>query len=71
MHSPLRQVIKETDDTYKVNYTIEKIADKWLISDSALVKTTEKATDRSGAQKNTQAKTAAEKATKPGNKNAH
>lgn len=30
-------VIKETDDTYKVNYTVEKIGGRWLITDSALL----------------------------------
>ncbi len=33
-----KQVLKETDDTYKVNYTIEKIGEHWLITDSALIK---------------------------------
>lgn len=31
------QVLKEADDRYTVNYTIEKINDKWMISDSALL----------------------------------
>ncbi len=31
------QVLKESDDTYKVNYTIEKIGGRWLITDSALL----------------------------------
>lgn len=30
------QTLKDTDDTYKVNYTIEKVGDKWFITDSAL-----------------------------------
>lgn len=34
---PTGQVIKDSDDVYNVNYTIEKVADKWLISDSAIV----------------------------------
>jgi hypothetical protein len=33
------KVLKETSDTYKVNYTIEKVGDKWLITDSAIVPT--------------------------------
>jgi hypothetical protein len=41
------QTIKDTDDTYKVNYTIEKIGGKWLITDSSLTKTTvEKNSDK-------------------------
>lgn len=31
------KVLKESTDTYKVNYTIEKIQDRWLISDSAII----------------------------------
>lgn len=31
------QVVKEGEDTYNVNYTIEKIGDKWFISDSAII----------------------------------
>jgi len=31
------QVIKETDDSYKVNYTVEKINGNWFITDSAFV----------------------------------
>ncbi len=30
-------VLKEVDDKYVVNYTIEKVNDKWMISDSKLV----------------------------------
>ncbi len=30
-------VLKEVDDKYTVNYTIEKINDKWMITDSAVV----------------------------------
>lgn len=30
-------VLKEVDDGYKVNYTVEKVGDKWLISDSAII----------------------------------
>lgn len=35
------KVLKETSDTYKVNYTIEKVGDKWLITDSAIVPATQ------------------------------
>jgi hypothetical protein len=31
------KVIKESSDTYNVNYTVEKIDDRWLITDSAIV----------------------------------
>jgi hypothetical protein len=31
------QVLKDAEDTYHVNYTIEKIADKWFISDSTVL----------------------------------
>lgn len=31
------KVLKEGDDTYNVNYTIEKIGDKYFISDSAVI----------------------------------
>jgi hypothetical protein len=34
------QTLKETDDTYKVNYTIEKVGERWFITDSALVTNT-------------------------------
>lgn len=37
------QVLKEGEDTYNVNYTIEKIDDKWFISDSAVINTPPKA----------------------------
>lgn len=37
MDEPTGQVIKDSEDTYNVNYTIEKSGDKWLISDSAIV----------------------------------
>jgi len=30
--------LKQSDDTYKVNYTVEKIGSHWLISDFALIK---------------------------------
>ncbi len=30
-------VLKEVDDKYTVNYTIEKVNDKWMISDSSVV----------------------------------
>jgi len=33
-----KQQLKETDDTYKVNYTVEKIGSHWLITDSILIK---------------------------------
>lgn len=33
------QVLKEVDDKYTVNYTIEKVGDKWMITDSALLAT--------------------------------
>jgi hypothetical protein len=32
------KALKQSDDTYKVNYTIEKIGSHWLISDFALIK---------------------------------
>lgn len=31
------QVLKNITDTYKVNYTVEKTGDKWLITDSAVI----------------------------------
>lgn len=31
------QIIKDTLDTYNVNYTVEKVADRWYITDSAIV----------------------------------
>jgi hypothetical protein len=34
------QVIKESDDTYKVRYVVERADDRWVISDSALIKPT-------------------------------
>lgn len=34
---PTGKVLKEVDDVNKVNYTIEKIAGKWVITDSALL----------------------------------
>ncbi len=37
------QTLKDTDDTYKVNYTVEKVGEKWLITDSALVSATSSA----------------------------
>ena len=37
MDEPTGQVIKDSEDTYNVNYTIEKSGDKWLISDSSIV----------------------------------
>jgi len=33
------KTIKITDDTYNVNYTVEKVGDRWFISDSALANT--------------------------------
>ncbi len=39
MNETSGQIGKESDDIYKVNYTIEKIGEHWLIIDSALVKT--------------------------------
>lgn len=32
------KLIKESDDTYDVNYTIEKVNDRWYISDSEVLK---------------------------------
>lgn len=40
-------VLKEVDDKYTVNYTIEKINDKWVISDSAVLPNTQSARDAS------------------------
>ncbi len=37
MDEPTGQVIKDSEDTYNVNYTIERSGDKWLISDSSIV----------------------------------
>lgn len=37
MDEPTGQVIKDSDESYNVNYTIEKSGDKWLISDSAII----------------------------------
>lgn len=34
------QTLKETDDTYKVNYTLERLGDRWFITDSAIVAAT-------------------------------
>jgi len=33
------QVLKDSEDTYKVTYTVEKIQDRWFITDSAIVST--------------------------------
>lgn len=30
-------VVKESEDSYNVNYTIEKVGDQWFISDSAVI----------------------------------
>jgi hypothetical protein len=47
------QAVKDTDDTYKVNYTIEKIGGKWLITDSSVIKTTvEKNSDKPATKTN-------------------
>lgn len=47
------QVIKETDDSYKVNYTVEKINGEWFITDSAFVdKSTTPAASRPQAKPN-------------------
>lgn len=40
MDEATNQVLKETDDTYNVNYTIERVGSKWMITDSAIVNTT-------------------------------
>jgi hypothetical protein len=32
-----KQVLKEVDDTNRVNYTVEKLSGKWLITDSAIL----------------------------------
>lgn len=46
------QVLQASDDTYKVNYTIEKVGQKWLITDSALVKNAaDKAKQKASLQK--------------------
>lgn len=34
------QVVSDKEDTYKVNYTVEKIGDRWFIVDSALITST-------------------------------
>jgi len=44
MDEPTGQIIKDSEDTYNVNYTIEKSGDKWLISDSAIVTQPSKST---------------------------
>lgn len=36
---PSGQVLKEVDDKYTVNYTLEKVGDRWMITDSALLST--------------------------------
>ncbi|MBS1953530.1 MAG: DUF4101 domain-containing protein [Cyanobacteria bacterium SZAS-4] len=46
MDEPTGQVIKDSEDTYNVNYTIEKSGDKWLISDSAIVTQPNKTTTK-------------------------
>lgn len=46
MDEPTGQVIKDSEDTYNVNYTIEKSGDKWLISDSAIVTQPNKSTTK-------------------------
>ncbi len=46
MDEPTGQVIKDSEDTYNVNYTIEKLGDKWLISDSAIVTQPNKSTTK-------------------------
>lgn len=37
-------VLKEVDDKYLVNYTIEKVNDKWMITDSAVVNNSNQST---------------------------
>lgn len=44
---PTGKVLKEVDDVNKVNYTIEKLGNKWVITDSALLSTATKPTDKS------------------------
>lgn len=34
------QVLKEAEDTYKVNYTVEKVGEHWFITDSSVIATT-------------------------------
>jgi len=51
-----KQKPKETDDTYKVNYTIEKIGQHWLITDSALIKQGTKKSGQSNAKPSAKSK---------------
>lgn len=37
MDATTNAVVKESEDSYNVNYTIEKIGDQWFISDSAVI----------------------------------
>lgn len=48
---PSGKVIKEASDSYKVNYTIEKIDDRWLITDSAIVPAAVPATQKAQSGK--------------------
>ena len=48
MDESTKKMLKESDDTYKVSYTIEKIGEHWLITDSALTKTI---ADKSASEK--------------------
>ncbi len=37
MDATTNAVVKESEDSYNVNYTIEKVGDQWFISDSAVI----------------------------------
>jgi hypothetical protein len=50
---PTGKVLKDVDDINKVNYTIEKIGGKWVITDSALLSSPKGAVRTSGNDKTT------------------
>lgn len=50
---PTGKVLKDVDDVNKVNYTVEKIAGKWVITDSALLAAPTKAPIKASTNKST------------------
>jgi len=50
---PTGKVLKDVDDVNKVNYTVEKIAGKWVITDSALLAAPTKAPFKASTNKST------------------
>ncbi len=50
---PTGKVLREVDDVNKVNYTVEKIAGKWVITDSALLAAPTKAPIKASTNKST------------------